>query len=434
MVFEDKDKATTGMFRRGLRDSGGACPEPEILAAYFERSLSPDETARYDLHFSQCARCREQLAAMDRAGELAATGAAKPQQSSPWSWLWDWRLLAPAAAVLVLAAVWIARRPAPAQVSDRQTQDPLVAMSGPPQQTVPQPTQELSSKLVAPAADASRATGNAAIPAGTPSLARPASPPPAEPPARTVNGESVQNFPLAGRNYIAPEDLAKSAGPPAQKTESADRAENAVVPRSTTQSVTVESAAPTLVPATSSARASAAPTPTPTNGEMAGGLVSGAAGVPQQSSEAKQMKAPAVMSQYRAQAQSVAALGAKERPVEQSLQLIRTGDQKILWRIVSGGFVERSEDGGATWYGQLPDANANLVAGSAPDRKVCWLVGDAGVILLTRNAAHWQTIRPPVRANFMAITAQDASSATVTTADGRKFTTTDRGKTWTPAP
>ena len=117
MASRQQDKAAE-MLRRSLaHDSGAgagdACPDPEILAAYFEQSLDPEEAARYELHFSQCARCREQLAAMDRAGELAGAGAAAAESSPHWAWLWDWRMLAPVAAALLIAAVWIARRPAP---------------------------------------------------------------------------------------------------------------------------------------------------------------------------------------------------------------------------------------------------------------------------------------------------------------------------------
>ena len=56
--------------------------------------------------------------------------------------------------------------------------------------------------------------------------------------------------------------------------------------------------------------------------------------------------------------------------------LIRTPDAKILWRVTSGGFIERTVDGGATWEGQqLPDVKEELTAGAAPSAKVCWLLG-----------------------------------------------------------
>ena len=122
---------------------------------------------------------------------------------------------------------------------------------------------------------------------------------------------------------------------------------------------------------------------------------------------------------------------ADERSAE---KLIRTPDPNVLWRLTRGGFVERSLDGGATWQGQLPDSNARLVAGSAPAAKICWLVGNNGVILRTKDGRKWKTISPPEPADFVDVAARNAWSATLTAADGRKFSTTDGGKHWKALP
>ncbi len=70
MPSQDNENAMDGLLRRSLaRDSAAAgdCPDAELLAAYFDQSLGADEAAGYELHFSTCTRCREQLAAMARA-------------------------------------------------------------------------------------------------------------------------------------------------------------------------------------------------------------------------------------------------------------------------------------------------------------------------------------------------------------------------------
>ena len=72
MPSQDNENAMDGLLRRSLaRDSAAAgdCPDAELLAAYFDQSLGADEAAGYELHFSTCTRCREQLAAMVRANE-----------------------------------------------------------------------------------------------------------------------------------------------------------------------------------------------------------------------------------------------------------------------------------------------------------------------------------------------------------------------------
>ena len=89
--------------------------------------------------------------------------------------------------------------------------------------------------------------------------------------------------------------------------------------------------------------------------------------------------------------------------------VIDTPIPAIKWRITAAGFVERSEDGGATWKGQEPDPEAHLVAGSAPTEKVCWLVGSEGIVLVTKDATNWKKIPPPVAADLTAVSAKSAS-------------------------
>lgn len=131
-----RDKPAADLLRRALASSAGgpgsdadACPDPEILAAYVERSLDADEAERYNLHFSQCARCREQLAALVRSGELAGAVDEKRARPSSAAWNWDWRWLAPATAMLLFVAVVAVFRP-PHRPAE-QTSQPLVAINQP---------------------------------------------------------------------------------------------------------------------------------------------------------------------------------------------------------------------------------------------------------------------------------------------------------------
>ncbi len=110
MAAREEDKAMAGLLRRSLAQDAGAgsgsgsgedCPEPEILAAYFDHALDAEETARYDLHFSRCSLCREQLAAMARAGAGTDAKDAEKKTASAWDWLMGPRWLMPAAAMLV---------------------------------------------------------------------------------------------------------------------------------------------------------------------------------------------------------------------------------------------------------------------------------------------------------------------------------------------
>ena len=47
----------------------GDCPDAELIAAYHERSLQPDEIARWEGHFAICGRCRKILAVLAATAE-----------------------------------------------------------------------------------------------------------------------------------------------------------------------------------------------------------------------------------------------------------------------------------------------------------------------------------------------------------------------------
>ena len=137
MPVDDKGREkdpVANLLRRVFASSANvaeACPDPEILAAYADRALDADETARYEMHFSQCARCRDQLAAMNLAAVPVAIAQARRLR---WVWPWTWFVLAPVTSALLIAAIFIARRPALNRAVERQT--PLVAMQTPSQPSV----------------------------------------------------------------------------------------------------------------------------------------------------------------------------------------------------------------------------------------------------------------------------------------------------------
>ena len=67
--FQRPDDPFEAALARGLQRQGEAvdgCPDPEILAAYWDRSLTSDERTHWDAHFAACARCQAQLAALAR--------------------------------------------------------------------------------------------------------------------------------------------------------------------------------------------------------------------------------------------------------------------------------------------------------------------------------------------------------------------------------
>ena len=85
-----------------LDDATPDCPDAATLAAYYDRSLTVPEREHLEHHFTDCARCQMQLAAIARADIDLAPYATR----SPVTWLRGWRLAIPAlaaAAALVIA-------------------------------------------------------------------------------------------------------------------------------------------------------------------------------------------------------------------------------------------------------------------------------------------------------------------------------------------
>jgi photosystem II stability/assembly factor-like uncharacterized protein len=85
---------------------------------------------------------------------------------------------------------------------------------------------------------------------------------------------------------------------------------------------------------------------------------------------------------------------------------------------------------GAEWSAAPAGVTTALTAGAAPSMTVCWIVGRGGVVMLSTDGRTWKRIAFPETTDLSSVTAPDARSATVTTSDGRAFSTTDGGTTW----
>jgi photosystem II stability/assembly factor-like uncharacterized protein len=109
---------------------------------------------------------------------------------------------------------------------------------------------------------------------------------------------------------------------------------------------------------------------------------------------------------------------------------IRSPDGSVVWRIGPRGRLLRSTNRDTTWQTQPSGVSVELLAGSAPSATVCWIVGRDAMIIVTTGGAQWTTRPFPERVDLVAVEATDARSATVTTRDGRRFSTLDGGATW----
>jgi hypothetical protein len=99
------------------------------------------------------------------------------------------------------------------------------------------------------------------------------------------------------------------------------------------------------------------------------------------------------------------------------------------WRAVETG-IEYSVERGASWIPVRAVGTETITGGKAVSGSICWLIGRAGVVLITVDGMTFAKVDLPVRVDVTSIAAKDARSAVVTTADGRTFLTDDSGRNW----
>jgi hypothetical protein len=116
---------------------------------------------------------------------------------------------------------------------------------------------------------------------------------------------------------------------------------------------------------------------------------------------------------------------------------VRAPDPQVRWR-VAADTIQRSVDGGLSWEAQISTAGVSLLAGSAPSSTSCWFAGRGGAVFVTADGVTWRRVTAPTSEDLTAVAAEDARAATVTTAAGTVYRTSDGGATWVvqeaPAP
>ena len=132
---------------------------------------------------------------------------------------------------------------------------------------------------------------------------------------------------------------------------------------------------------------------------------------------------------------------AEASPLAQALPVVfASPDGAAYWRIGPAGRIAHSADRGARWEIEESGVDADLFAGVATSDHAVWVLGRGGVILRTVDGTRWRAVANPVnvrsgeRAEWIRIAAADKLHATVTATDLRKFSTSNGGATWVAAP
>jgi hypothetical protein len=104
----ERHAAFDRLITRGLAKeddaSGVACPDADLLAAWFDHSLSSVEADRIEAHASSCSHCQQVLGDLARSEPEVTRAAPLPAPARPWNWHWRWLVpLATVALVVVVA-------------------------------------------------------------------------------------------------------------------------------------------------------------------------------------------------------------------------------------------------------------------------------------------------------------------------------------------
>ena len=362
-----------------MSDESGGCLDAETLAAWADGALSRAARGAAERHAAGCARCQSMLAAMARTAPPAVL---RSWWRSPLGWIVP---LTAAAALLV----WM---------------------------ELPRPARQ-----AAPQIAALRTVAAPAVEAESPAVVAPSAVPP-------LSRVERADRPNSKRSIDADKDVAAVQANAAKEafdtglakrtsdTRAAAPAEQAFAP-TLREAAAASAAAAALATPSLGAPAAAPPAAAPSSAPPAAAPTSGEARASQVlvSKDASAAQARIVSLDARRQASEIA---------------IPSSNANSRWRITGAGLVQHSSDGGTTWDTQATGAPAALTAGMSPSPSVCWLVGPRGLVLLSTDARSWKRIPFPEMADLTAVRAADEKTATVTTSDGRPFTTRDGGSTW----
>jgi hypothetical protein len=493
MASDDRERTFEKALARHLRpstssspDGGGLagaradlCPDPELLAAYHDGSLSQEERNLWKQHVVGCDRCQFVLAHLETPLEvlsLAAktenTGALEqlavpvvkaaslsrtPRPSLLHSLRWLW--IVPAGVVAATLIAWVSlqeRKPSPASpsapVEVAENRQPLVA--APPASQPSAPTAK--NERAVPAERKENDQANAPSPNAAASADRDLAANALRNEVQLTQQAPLQNLPKVnhGPSLSAQkqeQQISRIAGTSGgaldlKKSDAGTQAKQAPRAVGGAQPIPAPPPAEPSFLANESVSAprkdqappaSVAPAPAP-----AGSPAANAAAAKTKPASADAISSVTETVEVTGASSTVSNALASENgkmrvAALQNPRVFWAPGGKQAWRVGPAGSVEHSKDKGVTWTPQISGVYTDLVAASAPSAKVCWIVGTAGTILLTTDGGtHWTKLDSPVTNDLTGIRADNAKHVWIwfvpdpQTGVVQTFQSSDGGRTW----
>ena len=410
----DKDEALDRLLRRTSRArsetrASGTCLDAETLAAWADGALTPAEREMAEAHTADCDRCLSMLASLAQTSPPPVT-----TESSRW---FSVRWLIPVATAMVAVTVWVMVQRLPVTPMPVQTPEPSPPAPSAP--ATPVDAVDAREKAAAEQPAGSQAAVSKPAPESRADLAQP---------QRTASGRRAAR-------------VAESAAADQTAVGKSQASEAAVSAAKESQQALADSSRSATKPEEVAAEAKPTPTAAPAQSPAATapGTVAGSdaqrqrfSGIPSPPPAAPAARPEPPPSQTIPRAGADPDRMVSMRREAPAIIDVQSPDGNVRWRIV-GATVSRTSTGGRIWTEQFTGTATTLRAGSSPAPAICWLVGAAGVVLLSTDGETWRRLPfPEPSADLVQVTAVDGTTATVTAADGRVFRTTDSGRTWTP--
>lgn len=405
----------------------GIHPDPDLLTAFAEKSLSDGERSHVLQHLAECADCRDVMSLA--LPELEAAQSPELQRSRWLSWpVLRWGALA-ACIVVVSAAVTL-------QHQRRSTSEPYFAEKVPAasatstlSSSVPQPpAEQIAPKLPPPSAfqpnrdfaaseklAKQRETKMNAATAAAPTVVIAPRVPDQGAKDQALANNRPSNAVALVPGPSAPSPMAKLAGVEPQievRNAAADHS-----PGTTTEMATL-------------GRASAA---TPQSAEQKVADKSAKKELQQEGGVPRASAAGAMaLGDRKADALSVASAQSASDDYARRSQVSHT---PARWTLSADGAVQRSFDSGKTWQTIRVAGNVIFHALAANESDI-WVGGAAGALYHSSDAGQqWVQIKPvadgkPLTADVVTVEFGDAQHGKLTTSSHETWITSDAGDTW----